>query len=88
MPPPETLKYDVSRDADPLMTVDIEHLKGKEVDELYARLEQRGELFLTRREERRLRQMRELLLLCLVPYSCLLVVYILGWIARWMGVLR
>ncbi len=86
--PPETLQRHLSRDDDPLMAVDVEHLSAKEIDRLYADLERRGELHLTRREQLRFRQMKEILFLCLVPYACLLVAYVLGWIARWVGVLR
>ncbi len=87
MQPPETLKRNLSRNDDPLMAIDVEHLSGSEIDRLYADLARRGELRLTRREQIRLRQMRQVLLLCLVPYACLLVAYILGWVARWMRVL-
>lgn len=88
MQPPETLQRNLSRDDDPLMAVDLERLTAREVDRLYADMARRGALRLTRREQLRFRQMREVLLLCLVPYACLLVAYVLGWVARWMGVLR
>ncbi len=86
--PPETLERHISRDDDPLMTVDVDHLSAKEIDRLYADLDRRGELQLTRREKLRFRQMKEILILCLVPYVCLLAAYIVGWVAWWMGVLR
>ncbi len=88
MQPPETLKRNLSRDDDPPMAADVEHLSGREIDRLYAELARRGELRLTRREQLRFRQMKEVLLLCLVPYACLLVAYVVGWVARWMGVFR
>ncbi len=88
LPPPESLKRDVSRDDDLLMAVDVEHLDGMELDRLYAELEQRGELRLTRREQRHFSQMSKVLLLCMVSYACLLVAYVLGWVARGMGVLH
>lgn len=86
--PPETLQRKLSRDDNPLMVVDVEHLSAREIDRLYTDLLRRGELHLTRREQLRFRQMREVLMLCLVPYACLLVAYVAGWIALWTGVLR
>lgn len=88
MQPPETLQRDGSQDDDPLMAVDVEHLSASEIDRLFADLLRRGELCLTRREQLRFRRMREVLLLCMVPYGCLLIAYILGWVARWIRVLR
>ncbi len=86
--PPEMLPGSLSRENNPLLTLDVEQLSPQEIERIYTNLERRGELNLTRRERLRLRLMREILLLCMVPYVCLLVAYVSGWIARWLGLLR